>query len=102
MLRALSSLRPVRAVRHMRHGFLTPRYSSSGVNVEVEKKFFCNDAIILEVTKRASDIQHIEMADTYFDTEAYDLTKRDLWLRLRNDTLELKWPQVIVIDCLII
>mmetsp|Transcript_30350 Transcript_30350/g.65414 ORF Transcript_30350/g.65414 Transcript_30350/m.65414 type:complete len:287 (-) Transcript_30350:343-1203(-) len=90
MLRTLSSLLAVR------HGFrLPPRYSTSQalVDVEVEKKFFCNDAVILEVTKRASDFQHFEMMDTYFDTAAFDLTKRDLWLRLRNGTLELKWPQ---------
>jgi uncharacterized protein YjbK len=94
MLRTLSSLRrPALAVRH---GFrLPPRYSTSQaqVDVEVEKKFFCNDAVILEVTKRASEFQHFEMMDAYFDTAAFDLTKRDLWLRLRNGTMELKWPQ---------
>ncbi|KAJ1427819.1 hypothetical protein B484DRAFT_73185 [Ochromonadaceae sp. CCMP2298] len=78
-----------RLARFVRSSF---RYSSQ-VHVEVEKKFFCSDAIILEVTKRASFVEHFVMEDTYFDTADLDLIKRDLWLRKRNGTMELKWPQ---------
>jgi hypothetical protein len=81
-----------RLARFVRSSF---RYSSQ-VHVqgrEVEKKFFCSDAAILEFTKRASFVEHFVMEDTYFDTADLDLIKRDLWLRKRNGTLELKWPQ---------
>jgi hypothetical protein len=30
--------------------------------------------------------------DTYYDTDTYDLTRHDLWLRQRDHTWELKWP----------
>ena len=35
------------------------------------------------------------MSDTYFDNSAYALTTRDMWLRQRNDKLELKWPMTL-------
>eukprot|EP01032_Pedospumella_encystans_P008504 gene8504-10089_t len=35
------------------------------------------------------------MNDVYFDNRIYDLTTRDMWLRQRNDKLELKWPMLL-------
>ena len=35
------------------------------------------------------------MTDVYFDNARFDLTTRDMWLRQRNNSLELKWPMVL-------
>lgn len=61
--------------------------------VEIERKFLCNEQILKNVESFSKGNTFITMADTYLDTLNYDLTKRDMWLRLRNKHIELKWPK---------
>lgn len=58
--------------------------------IEIEKKF--------SLTKEQQDTLQLsakflgtkEVIDSYFDNETFDLTKRDIWLRKRNEQFELK------------
>lgn len=58
--------------------------------IEVEKKFVLNDKNEKHITENAKLISEKKVIDTYYDTEDYDLAKKDWWLRNRNGQFELK------------
>jgi len=63
--------------------------------IEVETKFQVADdyaSAIINIGGRLD--KKIEMVDIYYDTESFDLMKKDHWLRLRNGAWELKYPPV--------
>jgi hypothetical protein len=62
---------------------------------EIERKFIYNDTILQYCKTHATSTREIHMSDVYFDNAQLDLTTRDMWLRQRNDTLELKWPMLL-------
>lgn len=62
---------------------------------ETERKFILSPAILEKfsnLSKQAPPHSH-SMIDVYFDDASYNLTTRDMWLRRRNSTYELKWPR---------
>jgi hypothetical protein len=50
----------------------------------------------LKLLEISTDLRYTKFTDSYFDTANYELTSRDIWLRKRNDTFEMKWPRVEV------
>ena len=60
--------------------------------IEVEKKFFLDNADRNALLLGAKSVGTKTFTDTYYDTSAYDLTRRDIWLRVRDDRWELKLP----------
>jgi hypothetical protein len=66
--------------------------SLSTTTTEIERKFIYNDDILEYCKRNAVSSREVHMSDTYVDNAQLDLTTRDMWLRQRNDTLELKWP----------
>lgn len=77
----------------LRVGSQVSRALSKCIDIEIERKFVCNENMIVNFEKLASAQRDIYMKDVYFDTADYILTKNDMWLRDRNNRLELKWPQ---------
>lgn len=67
-------------------------FASSNVENEVERKFQPSPHILNYLERHAKKKVDKVFTDTYFDTKKFDLTTKDLWLRYRNETLELKWP----------
>ncbi|MBU2566995.1 CYTH domain-containing protein [Patescibacteria group bacterium] len=61
--------------------------------IEIEKKFPLSPANENLLTKNAELIRTVKNTDTYFDTEDYKLTTKDWWMRIRNDSFELKIAQ---------
>ncbi|MFA5129981.1 MAG: CYTH domain-containing protein [Patescibacteria group bacterium] len=60
------------------------------MEIEIEKKFLLTDEEIARLIDGAEDHGEIMQTDTYYDTNEYSLTKKDWWLRKRNDGFELK------------
>ena len=62
---------------------------------ETERKFILSPEILQNVSRLSGQTipQSHSMVDFYFDDAFYSLTTRDLWLRRRNNTYELKWPR---------
>lgn len=75
--------------------FRSLRHSST--TTEIERKFIINQAIIDYCKQNAESPLEKSMCDVYFDNNNLDLTTRDMWLRQRNDELELKWPMLLEI-----
>jgi predicted adenylyl cyclase CyaB len=61
-------------------------------NIEVEKKFLLNDEDIKRLTAGATFINEKVFTDTYYDSDKFDLTREDKWLRLRDKNFQLKLP----------
>nr|XP_023661615.1 thiamine-triphosphatase [Paramormyrops kingsleyae] len=63
------------------------------MSVEVERKFVC-DANIQDKLREigAVCVGQCQFEDKYFDTPAHHLTLRDVWLRCRQGSWELKCP----------
>lgn len=59
---------------------------------EIERKFPCTPDILQYCKSNAVSSREISMSDVYFDNQSFGLTTRDMWLRQRNNTLELKSP----------
>jgi CYTH domain len=62
---------------------------------ETERKFVLTPLILQNISRLSGQTipQLHSMVDVYFDDSFYSLTTRDMWLRRRNDTYELKWPR---------
>ena len=60
--------------------------------IEIEKKFILSDRNIKALTRNAVFKTEKNFIDTYFDTPDFRLTTHDKWLRLRDQTFELKLP----------
>lgn len=60
--------------------------------IEVEKKFFLTDAGKQALIRDAELAGTKTFKDVYYDTHAYDLTRKGMWLRLRDKRWELKIP----------
>lgn len=58
--------------------------------IEVEKKFYLHAGDEQRLLEGAEKVSVKSMTDTYFDLPDYTLTKKDWWLRCRNDRWELK------------
>jgi adenylate cyclase class IV len=60
--------------------------------IEVEKKFILTPRIEKHLKKGAKYLGEKVFMDTYFDKPDFELTKNDIWLRLRDKQTELKMP----------
>lgn len=60
--------------------------------IEVEKKFLINKEGISKLLEEASFLNEKRFTDTYWDTPNHSLTTKDLWLRSRDGSFELKVP----------
>jgi hypothetical protein len=68
--------------------------AASAALIEVERKFAA-DVPIAELRARVSrlggtEMGVVEITDTYYDTPSCQLASRDVWLRRRDDSWELK------------
>jgi thiamine-triphosphatase len=60
--------------------------------IEVEKKFSLTEDQLKKIEKLAKFVSKKTFTDVYFDDANYSLTKKDWWLRQRDDKFELKIP----------
>lgn len=60
--------------------------------IEIEKKFVIDNKIKSRIVLDAEFVCRKILNDTYYDDTFFSLTKKDMWLRLRNDRFELKIP----------
>ncbi|MDO8512582.1 MAG: CYTH domain-containing protein [bacterium] len=60
--------------------------------IEIEKKFLLTPAQEKRLKKGAKFLGEKVFTDTYFDKHNYELTKNDIWLRMRDKQVELKMP----------
>ncbi len=60
--------------------------------IEVEKKFFLREQDIERLITNSIFLSEKTFTDTYYDTQKYSLTTKDLWLRSRDNKWELKIP----------
>lgn len=58
--------------------------------IEVEKKFRLEDGQAEALIEGAEFVHEASFRDVYFDTEEFELTTQDMWLRKRDDRFELK------------
>lgn len=63
-------------------------------SIEIERKFRCTSLVLEYCTANSDKFLDIQMHDIYYDNGSFDLTKSDMWLRARNNSIELKWPRV--------
>ncbi len=59
---------------------------------EVEKKYVVTEKQKKRLIKGAEFLGEKIIVDEYFDTEDYNLTLNDMWLRCRNGTFEINLP----------
>lgn len=59
---------------------------------EVEKKFILKDDDESKLIEGAKFLGEKKFTDTYYDTDDYGLTTKDIWLRERDERFELKVP----------
>lgn len=60
--------------------------------IEIEKKFILTPQIEKRLKKGAKYLGEDVFMDTYFDKSDFELTKNDIWLRIRDKEVELKMP----------
>ena len=60
---------------------------------EIERKFRLTPDVRARLARLAAPSLRSTFTDRYFDSRAYELTSRDLWLRRRDAVWELKSPQ---------
>lgn len=60
--------------------------------IEVEKKFFLDSNDKQKLIEGAEQIGVRKFTDSYYDNSSYDLTSKDIWLRVRDGRWELKLP----------
>ncbi len=58
---------------------------------ELEVKFHPRSALFADLSARCTPLTK-RFTDVYYEGAGYPLTTRDMWLRHRDDELELKWP----------
>lgn len=63
--------------------------------IEVEKKFVANEENIQRLTTNAVFLGEKVFTDIYYDTEDFNLTRQDKWLRSRENKFELKLPTYV-------
>lgn len=69
------------------------RYVHNNIDDEVERKFRPNQQFLAILDKIAKSKRETTFTDNYFEFQAsFELTTRDIWLRMRNNVIELKWP----------
>jgi hypothetical protein len=66
--------------------------SVKSVEQEIERKFPVNESVLEFSNINAKEKKQIFLKDIYYDNDRYDLTKKDMWLRERNNSWELKAP----------
>lgn len=60
--------------------------------IEIEKDFIPDPVALGRLSKEAEFLGEKTIRDVYYDTEDYQLGKKDYWLRSRNGAFELKTP----------
>jgi predicted adenylyl cyclase CyaB len=60
--------------------------------IEIEKKFILTSAQEKHLKNGAKFLGEKVFTDIYFDKNDYELTKNDIWLRMRDKQIELKMP----------
>lgn len=64
--------------------------------LEIEVKFVPPPTLVSTLSRLSPAPPKVKtFTDVYFDNSTYTLTTRDMWLRKRDATLELKWPAVL-------
>lgn len=63
---------------------------ASTAQVEIERKFVVTNNVIDYCKSHSTSVKKIQLIDTYYDNKKYDLTTKDMWLRERNGSWELK------------
>lgn len=63
--------------------------------IEVEKKYSLQPGDRERLLDGATFIKTKTHTDTYYDSKDWKLCTRDIWLRKRNDSFEVKFPTVI-------
>ena len=58
--------------------------------IEVEKKFKLEGSFFEKVKREGTFLSQKEFQDTYYDTDEWRYTLKNMWLRKREDTYELK------------
>ena len=58
--------------------------------IEVEKKFQPTQEQKAKLLEGATFVSEKQVVDVYYDTSAFELAKKNMWLRNRNNTWELK------------
>lgn len=66
--------------------------------VALHRKFLCNQDILAKLAVLSNKPQYVRYVDKYYDDSSYSLTTKDMWLRQRNDSFELKWTQQPIQD----
>jgi len=66
--------------------------------IEVEKKFILTDEQEKRLLDGAEFLGEKNITDTYYDDTSYSLTRKDLWLRKRDASFELKIPMNVSIE----
>jgi hypothetical protein len=61
-----------------------------GESIEVEQKFEIDDDLVERVAQSLVFVGSKRLEDSYFDTPTFSLTTSDYWLRLRDNSWELK------------
>ncbi|XP_028290645.1 thiamine-triphosphatase isoform X2 [Gouania willdenowi] len=62
------------------------------MNVEVERKFVCTADTMKALESMGVCVGQRRFHDQYYDTQKFDLTLKDMWLRKRKGCWELKCP----------
>ena len=76
------------------HNFiLTPTITLSHSKFDVTPAL--EQTFLARCAEGSDVVEEIAMRDIYFDDEFISLTSKDLWLRKRNSSFELKWPKHI-------
>ncbi len=60
--------------------------------IEIEKKFIINGNKKSQLVSGAEFLYKKVFTDTYYDTNNFSLTTKDMWLRARDNNFELKTP----------
>lgn len=60
--------------------------------IEIERKFALKDGDRERLIDGAEFLKEKIIFDSYYDTDDYSLTSKDIWLRSRNGKFELKFP----------
>ncbi len=60
--------------------------------IEIEKKFILTPEQEKSLTEGAEFLGEKKFTDVYYDDDNFSLTKKDIWLRQRDEKFELKLP----------
>ena len=83
---------PLLSIKHMiQDRLIRPQRLHANTSLEVECKFMPTDELISRLSSTYTSTTK-QFTDTYYDDPHFTLSCRDMWLRKREDVLELKYP----------